>query len=152
MRYVPCVTVQTTRPVFTFISSKARHLFHKKRNPRVICWTQLYRKQHKKGSVESHKKSKKRKIVKVQRAIGNASIEFLNAQRNQSVEQRKKQAEAAKLAEKEKQKKASAKKAEKKATIEQQKKAAQVQQQKQQQIPTKQARAPQPKSKAQGKR
>jgi large subunit ribosomal protein L24e len=152
IRYVPCVTVQTTRPVFTFISKKARELFHKRRNPRVISWTQLYRKQHKKGTVEQHKRTKRRKVAKVERAIAGASIEFLNAQRNQSVEQRKKQADAAKLAEKEKQKNASAKKAEKKQKAEQIKKQAQSLQQKTTQVPKQQARAPQTKSKAQGKR
>jgi large subunit ribosomal protein L24e len=130
MRYVPCVSVQATRPVFYFIHSKARHLFHKKRNPRVICWTQLYRKQHKKGTEEQAKRARKRKAKKVERGIAGVSLEFIQAQKNQSQQQRNKLRAAAKTVEKEAKKKTAQKKAEQKAKQEQLKKTSELKQKK----------------------
>ncbi|KAF0981672.1 hypothetical protein FDP41_012329 [Naegleria fowleri] len=90
VRYVPCTNVQSTRPVFTFVSKKSLHLFLIRRNPREIRWTQLYRRQHKKGSVEQLKKNKKRRVARVERGIAGASIEFIKAQKNQTQQQREK--------------------------------------------------------------
>merc|ERR1712063_20033 len=90
VRYVPCTNVQSTRPVFTFVSRKAIKLLLARRNPRVVRWTQLYRRQHKKGSVEQLKKNKKRRTARVERGIAGASLEFIKAQKNQTAQQREK--------------------------------------------------------------
>ena len=126
MRYVPCVTVQTTKPVFYFVSSKARYLFHKKRNPRVISWTVLYRKQHKKGSEEQSKRSRKRRAKKIERGIAGVSLEAIRAQKNQSVAQRNQIRAATKTAEKEQRKKVAAKKSDEKVRQDQFKKSAEL--------------------------
>ncbi|KAL9644042.1 hypothetical protein ABK040_005510 [Willaertia magna] len=110
IRYVPCSNVQTTRPVFTFVTSKSLSLFLRRRNPRVIRWTQLYRRQHKKGSIEQLKKNKKRRVVKVERGVAGASVEFIKAQKNQTQEQRTKIREASKQPKTEKKEKKAVKK------------------------------------------
>jgi len=116
VRYVPCTNVQSTRPVFTFVSTKALALFLERRNPRVVRWTQLYRRQHKKGSVEQLKKNKKRRTARVERGIAGASLEFIKAQKNQTQQQREKIRSSNKEAEKTKsQKEATGRKEQQKA-------------------------------------
>jgi large subunit ribosomal protein L24e len=144
LRYVPASSVQTTRPVFPFVHKKARALFQRRRNPRVISWTQLYRRQHKKGNVEQLKKARKRKLQKVERGFTGASIEFINAQRNQTQEQRKQIRLSTKKALEEKKKKLTEKKTEQAKKLEEAKKNAKKggKQQQQKIIPKKQAQAP----------
>lgn len=48
IRFVPCVNMQTTRLVLTFISRKARSLYDQRVNPRKVAWTAVYRRAHKK--------------------------------------------------------------------------------------------------------
>ncbi|KAL0479542.1 ribosomal protein L24 [Acrasis kona] len=119
LRYVPATSVQTTRPVFPFIHKKARALFQRRRNPRVISWSQLYRRQHKKGNVELLKKSRKKKVQRTdQRGFAGASIDFINAQRRQTEEQRKQIRLSTKKALEERKTKLNAKKNEQKKKLE----------------------------------
>jgi large subunit ribosomal protein L24e len=120
-------------------------LFRRRRNPRVISWTQLYRRQHKKGNVEQLKKARKRKLQKVERGFAGASIEFINAQRNQTSEQRKQIRLSTKKSLEEKKKKLGEKKADQQKKVEEAKKGAKKggkQQQQQKIVPKKQAQAP----------
>jgi large subunit ribosomal protein L24e len=81
IRYVPCVSVQTTRPVFSFLNSKCKSLFHQKKNPRKFNWTVVYRRVNKKGTVEEVAKRARRKTTKVQRAIVGLDLEELRKRR-----------------------------------------------------------------------
>eukprot|EP01027_Heterolobosea_sp_BB2_P020436 GEZU01029157.1.p1 GENE.GEZU01029157.1~~GEZU01029157.1.p1 ORF type:complete len:169 (-),score=84.60 GEZU01029157.1:152-658(-) len=116
IRYVPCIAVQSTRPVFIFIDRKNRILFNKKKNPRKIRWTQLYRRQHKKGTVEEIKKKRARRAVKTAgaRGIAGISVEAIRAKRNMTAEQRAADREKHLKAAQEKKKALNAKKAEEK--------------------------------------
>jgi len=81
---------------FTFITYKASNLHGKKRNPRVIAWTTVYRKAHKKdASSKMAKKKRTRRNVKAQKAIVGASLEAIRAKRSQKPEARKKERELA---------------------------------------------------------
>ena len=73
--------VRTDLKSFIFINAKNFAMFLKKKNPRVIRWTRVYRRINKKGVEESAKKKKTRKTVKVQKAIVGASLEILKAKR-----------------------------------------------------------------------
>jgi large subunit ribosomal protein L24e len=66
-----------------------------KRNPRKISWTVLYRRKHKKGSVEEVAKKRTRRNVKFKRSIQGATWENIMAKRNQKPEVRKAQREQA---------------------------------------------------------
>jgi len=81
--------------VFVFLSNKCEASFHMRRNPRKITWTQIYRRVHKKGTLEETQKKKARKTQKVQRAIVGATLEVIKAKRNQKPEQRAAQRESA---------------------------------------------------------
>ena len=49
---------------FLFINRKSKSYFHQKFNPRKIAWTLLYRRMHKKGTLEDTQKKTKRKVSK----------------------------------------------------------------------------------------
>ena len=66
-----------------------------KRNPRKTCWTVLYRRKHKKGTVEEAVKRRTRRTVKHTRAIQGASLQEILMKRNQKPEVRKAQREQA---------------------------------------------------------
>lgn len=66
-----------------------------RRNPRNTRWTVLYRRKHKKGTVEEVSKKRTRKAVKFQRAIQGATLESILQKRNQKPEVRKAQREQA---------------------------------------------------------
>lgn len=106
IRYVPVVSAQSTRPVFPFVNKRSFVYFLAGKNPRDLSWTTQYRRNHKKGIVEEYKKSKKKKVKKAEtKGIMGASIEFINAQKAQTEEQRQQILAAAKKAEAEKRKK-----------------------------------------------
>lgn len=106
IRYVPVLSSQSTRPVFPFINKRSLEFFLKGKNPRDLTWTTQYRRNHKKGIVEEYKKSKKKKVKKAEtKGIIGASVEFINAQKGQTAEQRQQILAAAKKAEAEKRKK-----------------------------------------------
>ncbi|XP_046849006.1 60S ribosomal protein L24-like [Xenia sp. Carnegie-2017] len=80
---------------FNFLDKKCERSFLMRRNPRKISWTVLYRRKHKKGSVEEVSKKRTRRNVKFQRAIQGATLETILAKRNQKPEVRKAQREQA---------------------------------------------------------
>jgi len=76
-RFVPQVVV-TTKPVLPFVSRKARKMFLRKKNARVISWTAAYRKLNKKGKVtEEQIRKRARKVKKVQRGFVGLDLEEL---------------------------------------------------------------------------
>ena len=66
-----------------------------KRNPREVRWTVLYRRKHKKGSVEEHKQRKSKRTHKFNRAYTGATLDQILQKRNQTSEVRKAQREQA---------------------------------------------------------
>merc|ERR1712146_578189 len=92
---------------FLFISRKVKSLFHQRLNPRKLAWTVLYRRMHKKGTLEDTSKKKARKVTKT----------TTKAERNQKPEMRAAAREAAlrEVKERAKKKQEEKKKAEKKA-------------------------------------
>mmetsp|Transcript_49961 Transcript_49961/g.122686 ORF Transcript_49961/g.122686 Transcript_49961/m.122686 type:complete len:157 (-) Transcript_49961:55-525(-) len=90
---------------FFFLDSKSRSFFAKKKNPRQIDWTVLFRKLHHKDKTASSNTAKrKRKTVKVERAVVGASLQLIRDRRNQKPEVRQAQREAAVREAKEKKK------------------------------------------------
>lgn len=88
--------------VFNFANGKSEKSFFMKRNPREIRWTILYRRKHKKGSIEEQNKKRTRKNQKFNRAYAGATLEQIMQKRNQTTEVRKAQREQAIRAAKEK--------------------------------------------------
>jgi len=81
---------------FKFINRKVKSAFRQKANPRKIAWTQLYRRMHKKGTLEEAARKKTRKRAATQmKAVAGASLEVLKAKRNQKPEVRAAAREAA---------------------------------------------------------
>ena len=98
---------------FKFISRKVKSCFHQRFNPRKLAWTMLYRRMHKKGTLEDNTKKKARKVTKAAtKAVVGASLELIKAKRNQKPEVRAAAREAALREVKER---AKAKQAQKKA-------------------------------------
>ncbi|KDN44527.1 hypothetical protein K437DRAFT_257049 [Tilletiaria anomala UBC 951] len=73
---------------FRFVGSKSESLFHQRKNPRKIAWTVFFRRMHKKGITEEVAKKRSRKTVKHQRGIVGASLDQIQARRNQKPEVR----------------------------------------------------------------
>eukprot|EP01110_Echinostelium_bisporum_P007255 TRINITY_DN27793_c0_g1_i1.p2 TRINITY_DN27793_c0_g1~~TRINITY_DN27793_c0_g1_i1.p2 ORF type:complete len:160 (-),score=94.08 TRINITY_DN27793_c0_g1_i1:66-545(-) len=80
---------------FTFADSKMKRLFLNRKNPRLVAWTQTYRRIHKKGQTEEVIKRKARKVQKVERAIVGATLQQIQQKRNQKPEVRAAAREAA---------------------------------------------------------
>ena len=80
---------------FNFINNKAQQFFLKKKNPRKVRWTQVYRRVNKKGIVEEEKRRRTRRTTKMQRAVVGASLAAIRAKRNQTAEVRQAQRDAA---------------------------------------------------------
>jgi len=81
---------------FLFINRKSKSYFHQKFNPRKIAWTLLYRRMHKKGTLEDTQKKTKRKVSKAAtKAVVGASLELIKQKRNQKPEVRAAAREAA---------------------------------------------------------
>merc|ERR1719421_859519 len=103
---------------FMFISRKVKSLFHQRLNPRKLAWTQLYRRMHKKGTLEDTQKKKARKVNKsTTKAVVGASLELIKAKRNQKPEVRAAAREAALREVKERSKAKQAAKKEAKAKV-----------------------------------
>ncbi|THU93329.1 60S ribosomal protein L24 [Dendrothele bispora CBS 962.96] len=81
--------------IFRFCGSKTASLFHQRKNPRKIAWTQVYRRMHKKGITEEVAKKRSRKTVKHQRGIVGADLAAIAAKRNQTAAVRTQQRLAA---------------------------------------------------------
>ena len=81
---------------FKFISRKVKSCFHQRFNPRKLAWTMLYRRMHKKGTLEDNTKKKARKVTKAAtKAVVGASLELIKSKRNQKPEVRVAAREAA---------------------------------------------------------
>merc|ERR1719203_1630653 len=100
---------------FKFVTRKSKSLFQQRLNPRKIAWTQLFRRMHKKGTLEEAQRKKARKVNKAAtKAVIGASLEEIKKRRNQKPEVRAAAREAALREVKERAKaKQAAKKAEK---------------------------------------
>jgi len=81
---------------FKFISRKVKSLFTQRLNPRKLAWTQLYRRMHKKGTLEDQSKKKTRKVNKATtKAVTGMTLEQIRAKRTQKPEVRAAAREAA---------------------------------------------------------
>mmetsp|Transcript_29997 Transcript_29997/g.77695 ORF Transcript_29997/g.77695 Transcript_29997/m.77695 type:complete len:163 (+) Transcript_29997:48-536(+) len=81
---------------FKFINRKVKSLFTQRLNPRKLAWTVLYRRMHKKGTLEDTTKKKARKVNKSSiKAVAGASLDVIKAKRNQKPEVRAAAREAA---------------------------------------------------------
>eukprot|EP00296_Roombia_truncata_P001824 JP437661.1.p2 GENE.JP437661.1~~JP437661.1.p2 ORF type:complete len:155 (-),score=57.51 JP437661.1:72-536(-) len=80
--------VRVDSRMFLFIDAKCAASYHMKRNPRKLCWTQFYRKLHKKGAQEETSKRRKNRSVKIQRGFVGASLDIIKAKRTQKPEDR----------------------------------------------------------------
>jgi large subunit ribosomal protein L24e len=87
---------------FNFLNGKCERSFLMKRNPRKITWTVLYRRKNKKGTTEETQKRRTRRTTRFQRAIQGATLQMIQAKRNQTQEVRKAQRDQAIRAAKEK--------------------------------------------------
>jgi len=81
---------------FKFVNRKVKSLFTQRLNPRKLSWTVLYRRMHKKGTLEDTSKKKARKVNKASiKAVAGASLDVIKAKRNQKPEVRAAAREAA---------------------------------------------------------
>ena len=81
---------------FKFLSRKVKSYFTQRLNPRKLAWTQLYRRMHKKGTLEEQNRKKARKVNKsAPKAVVGASLELIKQKRNQKPEVRAAAREAA---------------------------------------------------------
>jgi len=87
--------VRSDSKIFRFGKPKHESLFHQRKNPRDISWTQVYRRQHRKGIADNVTKKKTRRTVKHQRGITGASLADIAARRQQAPAIRQKQREEA---------------------------------------------------------
>eukprot|EP01103_Thecamoeba_quadrilineata_P001752 TRINITY_DN115_c0_g2_i1.p1 TRINITY_DN115_c0_g2~~TRINITY_DN115_c0_g2_i1.p1 ORF type:complete len:176 (-),score=44.40 TRINITY_DN115_c0_g2_i1:48-575(-) len=94
---------------FELLRGKSVKLFLARKNPRIISWTVLYRRMHKKGKTEELQKKKSRRVVRAERAIAGTTLEAIRAKRNQKPEVRLAAREAALKELKERKKAAAAK-------------------------------------------
>jgi large subunit ribosomal protein L24e len=81
--------------IYYFISTKARSLFTQKIKPVKLTWTTAWRAHNKKIKVDDIQKKRSRKTTRIQKAVVGMSIEEIRRRKNESREDRDKQAEAA---------------------------------------------------------
>jgi large subunit ribosomal protein L24e len=88
--------VRADQKSFKFINRKVKSMSTQRLNPRKIAWTQVYRRMHKKGTLEESQRKKARKVNKATtKAVVGASLEVIKAKRNQKPEVRAAAREAA---------------------------------------------------------
>mmetsp|Transcript_19453 Transcript_19453/g.65270 ORF Transcript_19453/g.65270 Transcript_19453/m.65270 type:complete len:160 (-) Transcript_19453:155-634(-) len=88
--------VRLDNKAFKFVSAKVKCYFQHRWNPRKLAWTQMYRRLHKKGTLEETQKKRTRKIVKgANKAVVGASLDIIKQKRNQKPEVRAAAREAA---------------------------------------------------------
>ena len=81
---------------FKFLNRKIKSLFTQHLNPRKLAWTIMYRRMHKKGTLEDNSKKKSRRVNKAAtKAVVGASLELIKQKRNQKPEVRAAAREAA---------------------------------------------------------
>jgi large subunit ribosomal protein L24e len=97
---------------FKFVSCKVKCYFQNRWNPRKLAWTQMYRRLHKKGTLEEQAKKRSRKVAKggASKSVVGAPLELIKAKRNQKPEVRQAAREAALREVKERQREKQAKK------------------------------------------
>ncbi|KIO32618.1 hypothetical protein M407DRAFT_241325, partial [Tulasnella calospora MUT 4182] len=78
------IFVRGDSKIFRFSKPKHESMFKQRKNPRVIAWTQVYRRQHKKGVADQVQKKKTRKTVKSQRGYAGLSLADLAAKKAES--------------------------------------------------------------------
>lgn len=78
-----------------FITSKARQLFNQGIKPSKLTWTMAWRRLHKKDKKEEGSKQRKRRVVRVQRAIVGLSAEEIAKKRAEPPKVREAAREAA---------------------------------------------------------
>ena len=67
------------------MSGKAEKSLLMRRNPRKTSWTVLYRRKHKKGTIEEVQKKRTRKHVKHLRAYQGETLESIKNKRNPEI-------------------------------------------------------------------
>jgi len=82
--------------VVTFISSKAKSLYHQRKKPAKLTWTIGWRRLNKKDKKDEFSRSRKKKVQKVQRAIVGVSVDLIKKRRNEKPAERNAAREAAK--------------------------------------------------------
>ncbi|KAL9237293.1 hypothetical protein vseg_011861 [Gypsophila vaccaria] len=82
--------------VFLFLNSKCKRYFHNRLRPAKLCWTAVYRKQHKKDiSAEAVKKRRRATKKPYSRSIVGATMEVIQKKRSEKPEVRDAAREAA---------------------------------------------------------
>ncbi|KAJ8448698.1 LOW QUALITY PROTEIN: hypothetical protein Cgig2_010585 [Carnegiea gigantea] len=82
--------------VFLFANSKCKRYFHNRLKPSKLCWTAVYRKQHKKDiSAEAVKKRRRAAKKPYSRSIVGATLEVIQKKRSEKPEVRDAAREAA---------------------------------------------------------
>ena len=79
----------------TFITSKSKSLYHQRKKPAKLTWTVAWRRLNKKEQKDEHTRTRKRRVVKTQRAIVGVSYEAIRKRRNEKPELRQAAREAA---------------------------------------------------------
>uniref|UniRef100_A0A3B4XA74 Large ribosomal subunit protein eL24 n=1 Tax=Seriola lalandi dorsalis TaxID=1841481 RepID=A0A3B4XA74_SERLL len=88
--------VRADQKSFKFINRKSKSQFLQRLNPRKIAWTQLYRRMHKKGTMEESTRKKTRKVSKTtNKAVVGMTLDVIKAKRSQKPEVRAAAREAA---------------------------------------------------------
>lgn len=88
--------VRIDNKAFKFVSCKVKCYFQHRWNPRKLAWTQMFRRLHKKGTLEEQAKKRSRKVQKgASKAVVGAPLELIKAKRNQKPEVRAAAREAA---------------------------------------------------------
>lgn len=81
--------VRIDNKAFKFVSCKVKCYFQHRWNPRKLAWTQMFRRLHKKGTLEEQAKKRSRKVQKgASKAVVGAPLELIKAKRNQKPEVR----------------------------------------------------------------
>ncbi|KAG6551696.1 hypothetical protein Mapa_006785 [Marchantia paleacea] len=88
--------IRSDSQVFLFVNSKCKRYFHNRLKPSKLCWTAVYRKQHKKDlTSEAVKKRRKTTSKPYSRSIVGASLEVIQKKRTEKTEVRAAAREAA---------------------------------------------------------
>ncbi|GAA0149060.1 ribosomal protein [Lithospermum erythrorhizon] len=88
--------IRSDSQVFLFANSKCKRYFHNRLKPAKLCWTAVYRKQHKKDIAQEAVKKRRRATKKpYSRSIVGATLEVIQKKRAEKPEVRDAAREAA---------------------------------------------------------
>jgi len=88
--------VRIDNKAFKFVSCKVKSYFAHRWNPRKLAWTQMFRRLHKKGTLEEQAKKRSRKVQKgATKAIQGATLDVIKARRNEKPDVRQAARDAA---------------------------------------------------------